>query len=372
MHDEISQVARHRQLRGGVRLAGVVSDLAQPLTVVGSSMPVGQLEVMFRNPEVTCVVVEDEESDRVGMVMRAGLAAALTGRLGYGRAVLERRPVATVTHWEPMVVRPDEAVSAVATRAMERTEEHRYDDVLVAGPTWAGAGTADLMRSLVAALAERSSVDPQTRLPARAATWHSLGRRCELVRGGGTRVVVVLLDVAGMSRLNARHGLATGDAVLTELGARLRDDLPRGCEAGRVDGDRFAVLAILPPMDDVHAAASADQLRRYVLARVMEPPAHLDALVWPDLRSSVVWSAEGSGDPERLVREAEARLATGDDLTVRAGAGEVAKRSPAGTPPPPPPPPAPPTREADRSFSDSVRVEGPPAGAPSLPSRRAR
>jgi diguanylate cyclase (GGDEF)-like protein len=365
VHDEISQVARHRQLRGGARLAGVVSDLATPLTVVGSSMPVGQLEVMFRNPEVSCVVVEDEGSDRIGMVMRSGLAAALTGRLGYGRAVLERRPVATVTNWEPMVARPDDAVSTVATRAMERTEEHRYDDVLVAGPTWAGAGTADLMRSLVAALAERSSLDPQTRLPARAATWHSLGRRCDLVRGGATRVVLVLLDVQGMSRLNARYGLATGDAVLAELGARLRHDLPRGCEAGRVDGDSFAVLAVLPPMDDVHAAASADQLRRYVLAQLADPPADLDALVWPDLRSSVVWSAEGSGDPERLVREAEASLTSGDALTVRSGLGAAATPAPA-----PPPPPAPPARAADRSFSDSVRVEGPPGGAPSLPSRR--
>ncbi|PFG44260.1 diguanylate cyclase (GGDEF)-like protein [Isoptericola jiangsuensis] len=370
-------MARHRQLRGGARLAGVVSDLAQPLTVVGSSMPVGQLEVMFRNPEVSCVVVTDDASDRVGMVMRSGLAAALTGRLGYGRAVLERRPVATVTHWEPLVVRPDDAVSAVATRAMERAEEHRYDDVLVAGPTWAGAGTADLMRSLVAALAERSTQDPQTRLPTRAATWHSLGRRCELVRGGGTRVVLVLLDVHRMADLNARHGLATGDAVLAELGARLGRDLPRGCEAGRVDGDRFAVLAILPPMDDVHAAASADQLRRHVLAQVTEPPVHLDALVWPALRSSVVWSPEGSADPERLVREAEALLSAGDALAVRepvdtrrgSGPAETSSRPAAG---PADSPADVPVRGSDRSFSDSVRVAAPPGGAPSLPSRRHR
>lgn len=309
VHDEITQVARHRQVRGGARLAGVVSDLARPVTVVDSSMPVGQLEVMFRNPEVTCVVVQESGGERTGMIMRTGLTAALTGRLGYGRAVLERKPVASVTDWTPMVVRPDDAVSAVATRAMERPEEHRYDDVLVAGRTWGSAGTADLMRSLVAALAERSSQDPQTRLPTRAATWHSLARRCDLVRTSGTRVVVVLLDVRGMSRLNARHGLAVGDTVLVELAHRLRTGLPRGCEAGRVDGDRFAVLATLPPMDDIHAAASADQLRRHVLAQLVEPSGGVDAPAWPELRSAVVWSVAGAAVAEELVREAESRLA---------------------------------------------------------------
>ncbi|WP_418276041.1 GGDEF domain-containing protein [Isoptericola jiangsuensis] len=366
MHDEITQVAQHRQLRGGARLAGIVADLARPRTVVGSWMPVGQLEVMFRDPAVTCVVVQDDESDRIGMIVRGGLTAALTGRLGYGRAVLERKPVASVTDWDPMIVRPGDAVSSVATRAMERVEAHRYDDVLVAGSTWGSASTADLMRSLVAALAERSTRDPHTRLPGRGATWHSLARRCDHVRGSAARVSIVLLDVRGMSRLNARHGTATGDAVLAEVAARLRTDLPRGCEAGRVDGDMFAVLAVLPPMDDVHAAASADQLRRHVLSRLVEPSGGIDALVWPQLRSSVVWSAQGDAVPDDLVREAEARLA-GDR---RDDASPTFPASPA-SPVAPTSPPSPASAPEGRRFSDSVRVEPPAGGAPSLPVRRA-
>lgn len=308
MHDEITEVARHRQVRGGTRLAGVASDLARPVDVVSSTMPVGQLEVMFRNPDVSSVVVTDDAAGRAGIIMRAGLTAALTGRLGYGRAVLERKPTSAVTDWSPMVVHPQDPVSSVATRAMERTDAYRYDDVLVASDRWLSAGTADLMRALVAALAERSTHDPQTRLPTRAATWHSLARRCELVHGTGTRVVLVLLDVHGMTRLNARHGYTTGDTVLVELADRLVGGLPRGCEAGRVDGDRFAVLATLPPMDDIQAAASADHLRRHVLANLTEPSGAVDVLVWPELRSSVVWSVAGAAVADELVREAEARL----------------------------------------------------------------
>ena len=104
MHDELTELAQHTAMRPPTRASGTVADLARPVLSVGSSMPVGQLEVVFRNPGVTCVVVHDDEvpppgapAAHTGVVVRSSLVAALTGRLGYGRAVLERRPVASVT-----------------------------------------------------------------------------------------------------------------------------------------------------------------------------------------------------------------------------------------------------------------------------------
>ncbi|MGC5165329.1 diguanylate cyclase domain-containing protein [Luteimicrobium sp. DT211] len=308
MHDEISRLARS-VASPRATLAGVVGDLSQPVLVVGSTVPVGQLEVLFRRPEVSCVVVQDEaDPRRTGMVTRAGLAAALTGRLGYGRAVLDRKPTASIADWSPLVVPPGLPVSEVALSAMARVDERRYDDVLVAGPTWSSATTADVMRSLVAALSDRSTHDPLTRLPTRAATWHALAHRCGLLRGSGTRVVLLLLDVRDMAGLNARHGQGGGDAVLAVLAGRLQAALPRGCEAGRVDGDRFAVLATLPAMDDITAAASADALRQHVLGELAVPPEDLEPGRWPALHSTVVWSVAGVGNPDELVREAERRL----------------------------------------------------------------
>jgi diguanylate cyclase (GGDEF)-like protein len=309
VHDEIALVARHTAPRGRTPIAGVIAELAQPVMVVGASMPVGELEVIFRRPDVACVAVQDELEHRVGIITRAGLAGALTGRLGYGRAVLERKPAASVTDWSPLVVNPSALVSEVATRAMARQHQHRYDDVLVAGPTWSSAGTADVMRALVAALADRSTHDPQTRLPTRAATWHSLTHRCSLVAGGGTRVLLLLLDVRGMATINARHGQDTGDAVLVEVAARLMSTLPRGCEAGRVDGDRFAVLATLPVMDDIQAAASAEALRQHVLSHLEEPSGAIDRSVWPALHSGSAWSVKGAANPDELIGQAEQRLA---------------------------------------------------------------
>ncbi len=324
MYDDLTELAHHTAMRPGARATGTVADLSRPVLSVGSSMPVGQLEVVFRNPDVACVVVHDDGPEphpgdppggpdrgaRQGVVVRASLVAALTGRLGYGRAVLERRPVASVTDWSPLVVEPTAAVADVATRAMSRPAERRYDDVLVRGARWASVGAAELVHSLVGALAERSTHDALTGLMSRRSTWHSLSRRCRLVAHGGTRVVLVLVDVQDMAGINALHGQDAGDAVLAAVGDCVRSWLPRGCEAGRVDGDRFAVLATLPAMGDVDAAASAEALRQEVLAHVSRPVGH----VLPVFRTSLTWSVAGAADADELVREGEARLAAARDV----------------------------------------------------------
>ncbi|MBD5784969.1 diguanylate cyclase [Cellulosimicrobium terreum] len=310
MHDTLAELAQHVTLRGHAHATSGVVELARPVLGVGSSMPVGQLEVIFRPAEVTCVTVHDDAgSGRVGIVTRAGITGALTGRLGYGRAVLERRPTASVTDWSPLVVRPDAPVTEVATLAMDRPGEHRYDDVLVAGATWRSASTADLMRSLVGTLAARSTHDALTGLPTRSTTWHSLARRCGLVAHGGTRVALLLLDVRGTAAINARRGLATGDVVLTEIAHRIAAAVPRGCEVGRVDGDRFAVLATLPAMDAAQAAASVESLHRDVLDQLAAPPPTLPASAWPAVDGATVWSVAGAADADELVCEAEHRLA---------------------------------------------------------------
>lgn len=311
VHDAITQLARRTTGRATVDRTGLVGRLARPVLVVGSSIPVGQLEVVFRSPDVDCVVVEDDDgADRLGIVMRAALTSALTGRLGYGRAVLERRPASTVTDWSPLVVDRATTVSEAATHAMGRPGTRRYDDVLVAGAgRWSSVSTADLMRSLVSTLATQATRDHLTGLATRRTTWHLLAQRCRLVAGSGTRVALVLLDVRGMGAVNARHGQQAGDAVLVELAERLAAALPRGCEAGRVDGDRFAVLATLPAMDDIQAAASVEALRAEVVGHLAAPSGALPPDAWPAVDTATVWSVAGAADADELVREVEHRLA---------------------------------------------------------------
>lgn len=284
----------------------MAADLARPARVVGASLSAADVEVFFRDPDLACVVLRDD--DRTGLVTRARLATAKAGRLGSGRTELMRGPVGDIADWAPLVVGAEMPVVALAQHAMDRAPERRYDDVVVGGERWGTVSPADLMVALVGALAEPSAHDPLTRLPGRVATWCALARRCDLASRSGARVAVVLLDVHDMAATNSRYGLSAGDAVLVELAGRIIAAVPEDCEVGRVDGDRFAVLANLAPVADLQASAAADGLRQRIVAALASSSGGIPASAWPWLHSSVVWSAAGRSDPEELVLRAESRL----------------------------------------------------------------
>lgn len=311
VHDEIVHVAVHatssESSTGRGSLAGIVADLSRPVQVVDADLPIADVSLYFRDPDVPCVVVRDKSpAERVGILMREALTWMLTGRLGYGRAMHEHKPTSTVTDWSPLIVDPGAHVADVAARVMARDAGHRYDDVLVRDTRWGAASTTAVMRALVAALSERSTHDPLTRLKTRAAIWYDLSRRCVTARHDQAQFVL-LFDVEGLHRVNAAYGFATGDGVLVEVAARLAGALPGGSEVGRVDGDVFAVVTSLPTADDVQAAATAESLRRRFTTALVHPPAHLPVDAWPRLRTVVTWAA-GPSSAEALVLDAESRL----------------------------------------------------------------
>lgn len=285
----------------------VAADLARPARVVGASLSAADLEVFFRDPDLACVVLRGDDG-RIGLVTRARLAAAKAGRFGTGRTELMRGAVGDIADWAPLVVAPETPVAALALRAMERARERRYDDVVVGGERWGTVSPADLTVAVVNALADPSGHDPLTRLPGRIATLRALTRRCDLAARTGARVALVLLDVRDMAATNSRYGLAAGDAVLLELASRILAAVPDDCDVGRVDGDRFAVLASLAPVGDLQASASADGLRQRVVGALAASSGGIPASAWPWLHSAVAWSVAGGADPEDLVLQAEGRL----------------------------------------------------------------
>lgn len=297
MPDDVDLLVRTSRAVGGVRRT--VGEIAVPVAVVDAGVPMSEVEVLFRSPHLPCLAVQ-APGGAIGMVSRTRFTDAQTGRLGFGRAVLARRPVAEVADWTPLVVAEGTGVVEAATRAMERSGPTRYDDVLVRSGTWGAVATSDLVRSLVAALSERTLHDPLTRRPGRELVLHTLRSWVPLLRGTARRLLVVQADVAGLARVNVRRGPDAGDAVLRAVADRLAAALPEGSLVGRTGSDEFTAVVLLPPTAPEAAAAQADG----VLAAAHRAFAGAD----PAVRLSAAVSAPGTADADGLLREAQSRM----------------------------------------------------------------
>ena len=76
-------------------------------------------------------------------------------------------------------------------------------------------------------------------------------------------VLLMLVDVDGFAELNARAGHATGDRLLIELAARLREHLREGDTVARLGGDEFVILCE-DVLDDAAGLALAERLATLV------------------------------------------------------------------------------------------------------------
>ena len=110
-------------------------------------------------------------------------------------------------------------------------------------------------------LATSDLTDGTTGLP-RGAAWRA--RADSLLRDGGRRWVLLLVDLDRFARVNAAHGHLTADHVLARVGAALREVAGPGGVAGRFGGDEFVLLLPLP--DGTTPGAAAHSARRAVAA----------------------------------------------------------------------------------------------------------
>src|SRR3954451_5521683 len=133
-----------RDLRSGaVPPTDPVATLAVPLQVIDADMPVSELEPLFLDPLLVRVgVIDRAEPGRIGLITRSRFNAGMAGRLGYGRAVLTRRPARAVPAGEPLVVAPPSSVVEAPLLAMSRPPAARFDDVVVRAELWSATGTA--------------------------------------------------------------------------------------------------------------------------------------------------------------------------------------------------------------------------------------
>jgi diguanylate cyclase (GGDEF)-like protein len=103
--------------------------------------------------------------------------------------------------------------------------------------------------------------DPLTGVAARDTFLAALAQAVEAARDGRHALALVVVDLDGFARINGAFGYAFGDALLQHVGHVLRRVARSQDLAGRLDGDRFAL--VLPRvMNAGHAELAAQKLFR--------------------------------------------------------------------------------------------------------------
>lgn len=128
-----------------------------------------------------------------------------------------------------------------------------------------------------------------------------LAQRLESPASPAASVALVLLDLDHFKRVNDTYGHPAGDAVLRQVVAAVRLELPEQVVLARVGGEEFALLMDGP-------AAAARELAERVRARVEQTVCHFGELQLSVTLSLglAVWAAHEH--PKALYEEADRRL----------------------------------------------------------------
>ncbi len=123
----------------------------------------------------------------------------------------------------------------------------------------------------------------------------------EALQNQGHSHLLLLLDLDKFKHINDSRGHAAGDAVLAEVGRRLRGMTRGGDIVGRMGGDEFAVWA-----ERVHSGESAEVAQRYL--RIFDKPVYFDGLAIDIAGSIGVVATDGNQPVTEVLDLADAAL----------------------------------------------------------------
>ena len=150
-------------------------------------------------------------------------------------------------------------------------------------------------------LAYRSSHDPLTDLPNRAKFLSFLNG--EMHSDRGTSLAVLFIDVDQFKEVNDGISHSSGDAVLVDVGSRIRSCIREGDVVGRIGGDEFAVVAT-----DVNDTETAMDLAQRIRESIAERPFETDGARLHITVSIGVARSWVSATPQEILSRADAAL----------------------------------------------------------------
>jgi diguanylate cyclase (GGDEF)-like protein len=133
-------------------------------------------------------------------------------------------------------------------------------------------------------------------------------------RRRGYRFAVLLLDLDGFKAVNDSLGHAAGDQLLIEVATRLTRLLRKSDTAARLGGDEFVVL-----LDGITDTDGQQTVCDAIKAAITEPFLIEGRSVAVGLSIGVAVSADGSADPDLLLREADAAMYRAKSVARAAG-----------------------------------------------------
>lgn len=96
---------------------------------------------------------------------------------------------------------------------------------------------------------------PLTGLVSRVALLHALPREVDIARRYQSQLSLVVLDVDGLSQLNADHGREAGDRFLKDSAARIAKTVRAADLVARLGGDELCVILPMTPANQARATA---------------------------------------------------------------------------------------------------------------------
>ncbi|MGY5884609.1 EAL domain-containing protein [Modestobacter lacusdianchii] len=222
-----------------------LGSLALPAHRVPATTTMAALDSMFRRDATLRWVVVDAPGAPL-LVSRTWFEVTMTGRLGYGRLLHQRRRVSDGAPPPALEFPVDCPVARVAAAVIHRraSGDHLLDGVLVSWPDGrlGVAPVTAVFEQLAQQYAYQALHDPLTGLPNRL----FLLERLRQAHAAGTPGVLFFIDLDRFKDVNDHLGHGAGDEVLVEFSARLRTVARTDDLVVRLSGDEFAVLTAAP------------------------------------------------------------------------------------------------------------------------------
>jgi diguanylate cyclase (GGDEF)-like protein/PAS domain S-box-containing protein len=276
---------------------------------IGQFLQRKQAEAALRESEARFRSLTQMSSDFFWETDAAFRLTQLVHGPNYSEAYMGRGALGKA-NWELPSLTPDEAGWAAHRSTMERQEPFRDFEFsrrmsdgavryfsLSGEPRFAADGRFLGYRGVgrditeIALARERISSlaysDALTGLANRTSLGPSLEQAVQRARRRKSRLAVVFIDLDGFKQINDLYGHDAGDALLVEVGARLRANLRASDLIARLGGDEFLVVLEevqeLAPIEIVAKKLLGEVMRPYVLgARQANVTASIGVSVFPD------------------------------------------------------------------------------------------